>query len=74
MTKEREKKETSGEKNFRLYEVYISTLTDDDLKQMQYQGGLNKTELAQAIGISKSSLTQNTNIRRHVDLHPKLTH
>lgn len=43
---------------------WSATLTDNDFRQLEFEGKLNKTLIAKSVGFSKSALVQNPRIRK----------
>ena len=48
-----------AQENLIKFQLWSSTQTDDDYKQIIYRGSLNRGEIAKAIGCGKSALNQN---------------
>lgn len=49
--------------NLVAFQRWAATNTDDDLKQIAFRGQLNRGEVANAIGIGKSTARQNLPIK-----------
>jgi hypothetical protein len=55
-----------AQQNLDAFEVWQSTLTDDDFKQITFRGQLNRLEVAKGIGCGKSALTQNPTLKKAI--------
>ncbi|MGM0783577.1 MAG: VPA1267 family protein [Pseudomonadota bacterium] len=53
-----------AQKNIDNFIAWAATQSDDDYKQMTFRGQLNRGEIAKAIGIGKSALRQNPEIKK----------
>lgn len=53
-----------AQQNLEAFEVWKATQTDDDLKQIIFQGKLNRIEVAKGVGCGKSALNQNPALRK----------
>ncbi|MGE6568148.1 VPA1267 family protein [Shewanella vesiculosa] len=52
-----------AQQNLNAFEVWKTTQTDDDFKQIAFRGQLNRGEVAKAVGCGKSALKQNPALR-----------
>ena len=51
------------QQNIDAFQAWSATQTDDDYKQIAFNGQLLRTEIAKAVGCGKSALNQNSDIR-----------
>lgn len=52
-----------SQQNLDAFELWKTTQSTDDFKQIIYRGQLSRNEIAKAIGCGKSALNQNPNLR-----------
>lgn len=53
-----------AQQNLEAFEVWKTTQTDDDFKQIVFRGQLNRIEVAKGIGCGKSALNQNPALKK----------
>ncbi len=53
-----------AQQNLDTFMLWQATQSDDDFKQISFQGQLNRMEIAKAVGCGKSALTQNPALRQ----------
>ncbi len=53
-----------AQSNYKAFEVWKATQTDDDFKRIVYRSQLNRVEVAKGVGCGKSALSQNPAIRK----------
>lgn len=53
-----------AQKNIDNFIAWVATQSDDDYKQITFRGQLNRGDIAKAIGIGKSALRQNPEIKK----------
>ncbi len=53
-----------AQQNIDAFHAWTATQSDDDYKQIIFRGQLNRGEIAKAIGVGKSALRQNPEIKR----------
>ncbi|MBT0109531.1 hypothetical protein J4H72_17710 [Vibrio alginolyticus] len=53
-----------AQQNLEAFEVWKTTQTDDEFKQIVFRGQLNRIEVAKGIGCGKSALNQNPALKK----------
>lgn len=56
-----------AKKNIDSFIAWASSQSDDDFRELIFQGKLNRTEIAKHIGCGKSALRQNPALRQSID-------
>ena len=54
-----------AQQNAAAFQAWSATQSEDDFKQIIFQGQLNRGEIAKAVGCGKSALSQNPELRKH---------
>ena len=55
-----------AQQNAAAFQAWVATQSEDDFKQIIFQGQLNRGEIAKAVGCGKSALSQNPELRKHL--------
>jgi len=55
-----------AQQNAAAFQAWSATQSEDDFKQIIFQGQLNRGEIAKAVGCGKSALSQNPELRKHL--------
>ena len=57
-----------AQQNAAAFQTWAATQSDDDFRQIIFQGQLNRGEIAKAVGCGRSALGQNPELRNHLKL------
>ncbi|WP_111809591.1 VPA1267 family protein [Aeromonas allosaccharophila] len=55
-----------AQQNAAAFQAWAATQSEDDFKQIIFQGQLNRGEVAKAVGCGKSALSQNPELRKNL--------